>query len=541
MAGLLLALLALLAALQWNWIGELSAAERHRMLASLTAGGERFAAELERELAVALVAFHPDAESVGRGPEDWLAERWERWQAQAPRPELVSRLRVLDAAGETRCLSTPSGGFEPCAGPLPRSPSPAAQRWPAILPEIPALALPLAGEGATLFIELDRPTLVEEMLPEIVERSFGDGYGVALQAGSTPWLFYNSEPLWDVENYGQADLRRPLRGPGPMAGAPTAERRARGGLRSRRAHLFDWRHRGEHARERQALERWAGGEGAFTLLVKRRSGSVDDAVARYRRHNLALSLCILGLIGATAVVMTVSAQRAQRLARQQMAFVAGVTHELHTPLTAIRSAGENLADGVVSSPRQVRRYGELVEREGRRLSDMVAQSLELAGIQSGRRVYRREPVAVEALVDGALAASRWLLDQKQVEVERAVEPDLPELAGDAGALEQALRNLIENAVKYGGESWLAVRARRSASGVELEVADRGPGVAKEDLAHLFEPFYRGQAAGRTVAGSGLGLSLVRHVVAAHGGTVTVGPGDGGRGAAFVVRLPVAAS
>ncbi|HXO19050.1 MAG TPA: HAMP domain-containing sensor histidine kinase, partial [Thermoanaerobaculia bacterium] len=218
-------------------------------------------------------------------------------------------------------------------------------------------------------------------------------------------------------------------------------------------------------------------------------------------------------------------------------------HELHTPLTAIRSAGQNLADGVVAEPAQVRRYGALIEREGRRLSDRVAQVLEFAGFHSGRRAYTLRRVDVSELVSGALADSRWLLEERRVRVETEVPADLPAVLADAGALKRALQNLIENAVKYGGrEPWVGLRARSlEESGervVEVAVEDRGPGICREDLPFLFEPFYRGrEAAAGTVPGSGLGLSIVRQVVRAHRGRVTVASGGPGRGSAFTLRLP----
>jgi signal transduction histidine kinase len=280
-------------------------------------------------------------------------------------------------------------------------------------------------------------------------------------------------------------------------------------------------------------------------LAKRRDGSLEQAVGAIRRRNLGISLGTLALLAITSGLMVLATQRAQRLARQQIEFVAGVTHELHTPLTAIRSAGQNLADGVVADPAQVRRYGALIEGEGRRLSDMVGQALEFAGIQSGRRIYHPRRVEVGEIVDGALADSRWRLQEKRVEVEREVEPGLPPVLVDPAALRRAVANLVENAVKYGGRAgWIGVRARRSATvgvgGVEITVADRGPGIRKEDLPHLFEPFFRGRdAATGGISGSGLGLSLVRHIAEAHGGRVTVTT-EMGKGSAFTLNLPAAA-
>jgi len=281
--------------------------------------------------------------------------------------------------------------------------------------------------------------------------------------------------------------------------------------------------------------------GAWRLVIKRRDGSLEHAVTVIRHRNLVVSLGILALLGATAGMMMVTTQRAQRLARQQIELVAGVTHELNTPLTAMRSAGQNLADGVVAEPAQVRRYGALIEDEGRRLSNMVGQALEFAGIQSGRRVYHPRRVEVGEIVDGALQDCRWLLQEKGIEVERDVEAGLPPVLADAAAVCRAVQNLLENAVKYGGRAgWIGVRARHAPSGqVEITVADRGPGIRAEDRPHLFEPFFRGRdAAAGSIPGSGLGLSLVRHIAEAHGGRVTVAAGLG-EGTAFTLHLPAA--
>jgi signal transduction histidine kinase len=173
----------------------------------------------------------------------------------------------------------------------------------------------------------------------------------------------------------------------------------------------------------------------------------------------------------------------------------------------------------------------------------VAKVLEFAGIQSGNKTYRPEPVSVGAVVDEALADCRWVLEEKGVEVERDVPAGLPLVTADRAALRLAVQNLLDNAVKYAGAAgWIAIRARADGQGheVSLMVEDRGPGIRPEDRPHLFEPFYRGRdVAGGTVHGSGLGLSLVRHAVEAQHGSLSVATGPGG--SAFTIRLPVAPS
>jgi signal transduction histidine kinase len=227
-----------------------------------------------------------------------------------------------------------------------------------------------------------------------------------------------------------------------------------------------------------------------------------------------------------------------------MEFVAGVTHELNTPLAAIRSAGQNLADGIVKDPAQVRRYGGLIEKEGGRLTALVAQVLDFAGIESGSRAYASEPLEVAPLVDGVLRDHRLALEQAGMAVETDLAPGLPRVRGDAAALRRVLDNLVANAVKFAasGRS-IAVRAAVRADGnaVVLRVEDAGPGIPRDERERVFEPFYRGGAAERNATpGSGLGLSLVRHVVRAHGGRVHVEGREAG-GTAVVLELPVAST
>jgi signal transduction histidine kinase len=181
----------------------------------------------------------------------------------------------------------------------------------------------------------------------------------------------------------------------------------------------------------------------------------------------------------------------------------------------------------------------VIESEGRRLSQLLAEALEMAGIQSGRRAYRRDAVEVESLVEAALADCGALLNERDARVEREVPPGL-RLRGDADALTRALRNLVENALKYGGEArWVGVRATDGGGRVRITVADRGPGIQLRDRPHVFMPFYRGRGVEAGTAGSGLGLAIVKEIVEAHGGEVSVEEGAGGIGSVFVMRLPAA--
>jgi signal transduction histidine kinase len=245
-------------------------------------------------------------------------------------------------------------------------------------------------------------------------------------------------------------------------------------------------------------------------------------------------------------MILISTNRARNLARQQMEFVAGVSHELRTPLAVIRSAGENLADGVIGEKQQIQRYGKLIATEGRRLTDMVEQILEFSGIQSGRKNYHLRPAPVVDIVDHAIAACHAMIEEGGFEITKELERDLPMVAADEAALSRSLQNLLTNAMKYSGNSRrIEIRASNRKAGnkqqVEITVADSGLGIEADDLPHIFEPFYRGrEATAAQIHGSGLGLSLVKQIVEAHNGSVSV-QSDVGKGSAFTLQLPATQS
>jgi signal transduction histidine kinase len=280
----------------------------------------------------------------------------------------------------------------------------------------------------------------------------------------------------------------------------------------------------------------------WQMLIRHRAGSLDAAVASVRRRNLMLSFGIVAMLAVSVVLMSLSSRRAQRLARQQIEFVAGVSHELRTPLAVIRSAGENLADGVIRDNEQIKRYGKLIRDEGRRLTEMVEQVLEFAGTQSGRRKYELSPTSVSDLIERALAAAQPLAAEGGFEIEKRLAPALPEVMADGPALTRALQNLLSNAMKYSGESrWIGISARSASNGkgaeVQITIEDKGLGIPAAELSHIFEPFYRGtEVVAAQIHGNGLGLSLVKSIVEAHGGSVSVRSSPG-RGSSFTVTLP----
>jgi signal transduction histidine kinase len=582
--GVLVVLLALLAALQYHWTGEIGRAEADRQRARLDRASQRFARELGRELGLAMMAFRPDFRPPTSGdPRTALLERLDRWRG-TEHAGLVSRLVLvtLSDSGEvvTEAADAEGRNFHEVSFPSQLKPlrdqlgAPGRERSlrrgfrpDTFLVSPPAFLLPVIRPGAggenrspfraggfslggVVLVELDEGYLTDKLLLELAEIHFGPldegDYAVAVVREKDGGLVYTSDPELEPDELARPDVRLPLLAgpagpqgrfePGPrLPGRPPRGPRSPGEIPRQ---LAERRSRAE--RDTEALGPGGSTGAPWTLVVRHRGGSLAQAVAAVRRRNLAVGFGILALLGATATLLAVGAQRARTLARQQLEFVAGVTHELHTPLAAIRSAGQNLADGVVSDPDQTRRYGDLIQKEGGRLGALVAQVLDFAGIESGSRAYSVAPVPVSPLVDKAAGNLSLVLGQAGMRVDIDVPDDLPEIRGDAEALGRALENLLTNAAKFArGGGWVGVRAGAGpgAGTVTLRVEDRGPGIPRSERKQVFEPFYRGHDARQSQSpGSGLGLSLVRHVAEAHGGRVRVEAGGEG-GTAVVMELP----
>ena len=235
------------------------------------------------------------------------------------------------------------------------------------------------------------------------------------------------------------------------------------------------------------------------------------------------------------------AQEILRMERVRRDFVANVSHELKTPITAIRGFTETLLDGALEDPEAARRFLRIIEDNTERMARIVEDLLALAQLEQAEGVMPplRVPVSLAEVADAAVRACTAAARERGIRVEVDVPGDLS-CRGDASLLERALVNLVDNAIKYSEPGRpVTVRGRREGREIVLEVEDRGCGIAPEHLPRIFERFYRAdKARSRKLGGTGLGLAIVKHVAQVHGGRVEVDSAPG-RGSTFRLRLPAA--
>jgi two-component system sensor histidine kinase SenX3 len=204
----------------------------------------------------------------------------------------------------------------------------------------------------------------------------------------------------------------------------------------------------------------------------------------------------------------------------------------------------------VGEPGRVKKYGETIQSESRRLAETVERVLQLAGIAAGRAAQSRAAIPVSTLVRESLDACRYEIEQAGTTVEVAISDDLSNdptqhdgvtrTLVDVPAMKSALQNLIVNAIKYGGDArWVRVAAERTRRGdVRITVQDRGFGISAEDRKHLFEPFYRGrEAVSMQIRGNGLGLHLVRRIIDSHPKASVGVESEPGGGSTFTIEVP----
>jgi signal transduction histidine kinase len=635
LVGIVMLLVPSLAWMQYQWLGQLSTAERERMQRTLRNAAAQFATEFDSELSRTIVSLQVDGQTLR--DQNWtrFAQQYSRWATSASEPRLVRDIWLIDTLPGTplpafdststipidrlrlRKWNAQSLAFEDTAwdADLIKLRDQLSTRFVGL--QLPGVRRPqgasiehrdaqvMAAIGdddmlispVTLFELLDSPgppkisilgftivrldpTIVRDtIIASLAARHFrGDdaeaNYRVAVVKRDDP-----TQMVWESESgvatmiaaapdvtqnfmgprpdqmfvfarnvNGQTTQVKTVAVPPPPASPPAPGDEAPAKLEVRTNNvvvsMIEKEEQAGGSRNRiLARGNIAALEGRWLLMAKHRAGSLEAAVAAVRMRNLGISSGILLLLTAAVGLIVVSARRAQNLARQQMEFVAAVSHELRTPVAVIGAAAGNLADGVVGDPQRVRKYGETIQGEARRLGETVERVLQLAGIAAGRAAAARTPISPSDLIQESLSACRTEIDNAGINVEVSVSENLPNTAGDVTALKSALQNLISNAVKYGGNAqWMRVSAKldpgiASRQQVLFIVEDRGLGIDAEDRHHIFEPFYRGrEAVSRQIQGSGLGLNLVHRIAEAHGGSVTV-TSEPGKGSTFTLALP----
>ncbi|MCJ7486973.1 MAG: HAMP domain-containing histidine kinase [Candidatus Aminicenantes bacterium] len=248
---------------------------------------------------------------------------------------------------------------------------------------------------------------------------------------------------------------------------------------------------------------------------------------------------VIGFMGFGMYLLWRDVRREMALADMKSHFAASVSHELKTPLTAIRMFAEALAMGVQSQPEAQQGYLQTIISESERLSRLLNNVLDFSKIEQGTRTYRFERISLEDVIRAAARAMAFSMDQKGFRFEIEAENDLPQVRADKDALEQAVLNLLDNAVKYSGKNReLRLKLYRREKAICIDVIDFGTGIADEDKARIFGRFFRAPGSeNQRIPGTGLGLTIVSHIAEAHGGRVDV-LSRPGQGSTFSIILPL---
>jgi signal transduction histidine kinase len=277
----------------------------------------------------------------------------------------------------------------------------------------------------------------------------------------------------------------------------------------------------------------------LVFAMKYQGTTIADIGTRFLRYNYivlgALSALMMGGIWLTYR----NVSREMNLARLKSDFVANVSHELRTPLALIRLYAETLELGRLTAKEKYQEYFRIIREESERLTALINNILDFSRIEAGRKEYEFKETNLADLVRSTLDSYRFQIEQNGFSFEENISGDIPPVSVDREAIARSLLNLVNNALKYSkDQKYIGVSLYRADSRVNLEVRDRGIGIPPNEQEKIFEKFYRcGDPLVHNVKGSGLGLSLVRHIARAHGGDVLV-ESIPQKGSKFTIALPL---
>jgi signal transduction histidine kinase len=277
----------------------------------------------------------------------------------------------------------------------------------------------------------------------------------------------------------------------------------------------------------------------LALGIKFQGTSVQALGQTWVHRSFLILACLSVLIIGGLVLTKHIVSKEMALARLKSDFVSNVSHELRTPLALIRLYAETLELGRITTQEKKQQYYRIIRKESERLTALINNILDFSRIEAGRKEYEFRNTDIAELVRNTLESYRYQIEQQGFAFEESIDSNLPAVPVDREAIARALVNLVNNALKYSSdEKFLGVKLYRENGVVKLEVADHGIGIARRDQSKIFEKFYRaGDPLVHNTKGSGLGLSLVRHITQAHGGEIAV-ESTPGRGSKFTLSLPL---
>ncbi|MFC1636197.1 sensor histidine kinase, partial [Planctomycetota bacterium] len=289
----------------------------------------------------------------------------------------------------------------------------------------------------------------------------------------------------------------------------------------------------------QALRTSVQAQLPWTLQVTSVDPGILMAEMKERRRLFLVGLVAMALLTfAAGYAIIRSVGRELKVARLQGDFVSAVSHEFRTPLASLCHLSELLAEGRVPTDQRRQEYYQALRRESERLHRLVENILDFRRMEVGANEYRLEKLDVAALVRAVAEEFAQEVRDRDYAVDVQVEQSLPLLQADREALSRAIWNLLDNAVKYSPDCrTVEIEASCTGDRVAIRVRDRGLGIARSEQERIFEKFFRASSAKAVgVRGTGLGLAMVRHIVAAHGGQLHV-ESQPGAGSTFTILLP----
>jgi signal transduction histidine kinase len=267
---------------------------------------------------------------------------------------------------------------------------------------------------------------------------------------------------------------------------------------------------------------------------------LDDLARNSFLHSVgATVLVVVFLLGGIALAIRAT-DREARLAQAKSDFVSNVSHELKTPLSLISLFSEILELGRVKNEEKKTEYYRIIRHESQRLNKMIDNILDFSKIEAGRKTYELVDGDMAEVIEDVLSSYRYQITNSGFDIQTNIQRDLPSVLIDRDAMAQAISNLLDNAIKYSGKvKQLSITTETLGSNLSIQIADRGIGIPRAEQAKIFEKFYRvGNGLVHDVKGSGLGLSLVKHIIEAHQGTISV-ESEVGQGSCFTILLPLA--